>query len=148
MVTNYCLRMRDGLALSFFFEADKCFFLKYQSVIFKIETWVFAIGIRLHLPSWTLLNPWRGILPPPDMPAATEAVEVRPSAPELKIHSFSDSLLNHRLHFQVIGLRGSFFLWVGTDPGEIEVKSPARDFPYSTMLSRCYRPGDRRTCDI
>ena len=52
------------------------------------------------------------------MPAASDAgaaaVEVRPATPSLKIHSFSDSFLNHRLHFQVVGLKDSFFLWVGT----------------------------------
>ena len=50
------------------------------------------------------------------MPTASDAaVEVRPSTPSLKVHSFSDTCLNHKLYFQVTSLKDSFFLWVGTN---------------------------------
>jgi len=72
------------------------------------------------------------------MPTASEAIDVRPAASTLKIHSFSDSFQNYRLHFQVVSLKGSFFLWVGTDAvlGNLSCSLNSRfdSLPSSTSL--------------
>ena len=72
------------------------------------------------------------------MPSASAAVEVRPADPSLRVHSFSDSLLNYQLHFQVVSLKNSFFLWVGTDPTLVNlscaINSAFDPLPSSTSL--------------
>ena len=47
---------------------------------------------------------------------ALEKADCQPAEPKIKVHNFSDKVLDSTVHFQVLKLEDSFLLWVGSTP--------------------------------
>ena len=67
------------------------------------------------------------------------------SAPEsgvaldaIKVHNFSENILNQDIHFHVMKLNGEFFLWVGASPVlsnlAVSMNSKYDSMPLSSLL--------------
>ena len=45
-----------------------------------------------------------------------EKADLQPAEPTLDVHTFSDKIVEATMHFQVLRLSDSFFLWIGSSP--------------------------------
>ena len=41
---------------------------------------------------------------------------ITPESTKICVHKFSEKLLDHVVHFQIISLENSFFIWIGKEP--------------------------------
>lgn len=60
----------------------------------------------------------------------TTAAPIEPAQPQLRLHTFSDALLDTKLYFQCLMLKDSLFLWIGSTPPTLGVLNLAIQTPY------------------
>ena len=56
-----------------------------------------------------------------------------PAECKFKVHSFSDTLLDQKVHFQIVKMTDSLYVWIGTSP-EMNALSVAMCTKYVSSL--------------
>ena len=52
--------------------------------------------------------------------AAEGALCVAPAEPKLGVHSFTDSIFDQTVCYQVLKMESSFWVWIGSEPAKLE----------------------------